>query len=112
MLLAMSITPSKTMLSTSSIMDILPAVTGAVCGFIASIPDSKLVQKIIPQIIASVVRFIADIPESRFVKRFIPQTIVGIVRSSPKSLRCSPSVCAEPSCANVKRPARFPWAIV
>jgi len=44
-------------------MDILPRVTGAVCGFIASIPDSRLVRKIIPQMIVGVVRFFSELPE-------------------------------------------------
>ena len=45
------------------LMDILPKVTGAVCGFIAGIPDSKVIRKIIPQIIVGIVRFISEIPE-------------------------------------------------
>jgi len=45
------------------LMDVLPRVTGAVCGFIAAIPESKLVQKIIPQIIVGVVRFFSELPE-------------------------------------------------
>ena len=45
------------------LMDVLPKVTGAVCGFIAAIPESRLVHKIIPQIVVAVVRFFSELPE-------------------------------------------------
>lgn len=45
------------------LMDFLPKVTGAVCGFIAAIPESRLVQRIIPQIIVGVIRFFSELPE-------------------------------------------------
>ena len=45
------------------VMEILPNVTSAVTGFIAAIPDSKLVRVVIPQIITGVVRFLSEIPE-------------------------------------------------
>ena len=45
------------------LMDILPAVTGAVCGFIADIPESRFVKRFIPQTIVGIVRFFSEIPE-------------------------------------------------
>lgn len=58
----------------------LPKIFGAVCGFIASIPDSKLVRVIIPGAIAHVTEFIANIPDSRFIRVFCPQVVTAIVR--------------------------------
>ena len=42
---------------------ILPGIAGSVCGFIAHIPDSKLVLKVIPGIAVFFTRLFADIPE-------------------------------------------------
>ena len=41
----------------------LPGIAGAVCGFIAHIPDSKLVLKVIPGIVVFFTRVFADLPE-------------------------------------------------
>jgi len=45
------------------LMKWLPNLTGAVCGFIANIPESKLVQVILPGVIVAVTRFFSELPE-------------------------------------------------
>ena len=45
------------------LLRLLPGVTGAVCGFIAGIPDSRFVHVVLPACITALTRFIGEIPE-------------------------------------------------
>ena len=45
------------------VMEILPGIAGAVSGFIASIPDGRLVRVVIPQGVTAIVRFFSELPE-------------------------------------------------
>ena len=46
------------------VMEILPGIAGAVTGFIAAIPDGRLVRKVIPQGVTAVTRFFSELPEN------------------------------------------------
>ena len=46
------------------VMELLPSITGAVTGFIAAIPDGKLVRVMIPQGVTAIVRFFSELPEN------------------------------------------------
>ena len=46
------------------VMELLPNVTGAVTGFIAAIPDGRLVRVVIPQGVTAIVRFFSELPEN------------------------------------------------
>ena len=46
------------------VMEILPTIAGTVSGFIAAIPDGKLVRVVIPQCVTAIVRFFSELPEN------------------------------------------------
>ena len=46
------------------VMEILPNITGAITGFIAAIPDGRLVRVVIPQSVTAIVRFFSELPEN------------------------------------------------
>ena len=46
------------------VMELLPNVTGAITGFIAAIPDGRLVRIVIPQGVTAIVRFFSELPEN------------------------------------------------
>ena len=46
------------------VMEILPTIAGAISGFIAAIPDGKLVRVVIPQCVTAIVRFFSELPEN------------------------------------------------
>lgn len=62
------------------LMKWLPTLCGTVCGFLAGLPDSRLVRVLIPGAIARVTEWLAALPESRFFRVFCPNVATMIVR--------------------------------
>ena len=60
------------------LLGFLTKVLSAIVGFIASVPECRLIKEWIPKGIAAVTAFIASVPDSRLIREWIPRCIAAV----------------------------------